>query len=200
VTARTLLAAWLLLALAMPATGDGGRGAETANQRPLPRDLPELSRRLDTLAARIRKLRHEAERDPEDALILCYERYTHEDFKQRRRDVRPHQLVGFMADTAMRMETRRHAFTALREGPLRGDPELSRYGKQGRMRQRAYFATKHVVPLLRSEDRDNRQFADRLLKKWWVVSLIPAITAYHADRSKTWKPAADAWKKELRKR
>ena len=193
----------LLWALGSTAAGEGTEPAAAARSEgavAVPTDLRTLGRSLDAIEKRVRRLMAEAKRDADEAWIQVYENYTHAQFKARKRIVRASMLVGYMADASKALAVRERAYRALADGPLHGDPDLSRRTKHGRMRERGYFGTKYVVDLLRDDDRQTRVFADKLLKKWWHVVGIAAIAKFNPDDPKTGKAAVDAWKKELRRR
>jgi len=195
-----LVVVCLFWSLGGTAASEGTEAAAAARSVSAPADLRALGRSLHALERRVRRLTAEAKRDADEAWIEVYEDYTHAQFKARKRIVRAWMLVGYMADASKALAVRERAYRALADGPLHGDPDLSRRTKHGRMRERGYFGTKYVVDLLRDDDRQARVFADKLLKKWWLVVGIEAIAKFNPDDPKTGKAAVDAWKKELRRR
>lgn len=180
------------------ASAGGAKGALIKGNAP--KTLEELGSRIVKLEERISNLIAYAKRDPAQARIEQYVAYRRADFKNRKRAVRAHMLVSYMADATKDKDVRELAYKTLVDAAMRGDPDLSQSLKRGRVTERAYFAQKHLVDLLKADDLQTREYANMLLDSWFRVRGVGPILAYRTKDPKTWSKAIKAWKRELKKK
>ncbi|MDJ0520447.1 MAG: hypothetical protein QNJ90_00075 [Planctomycetota bacterium] len=163
--------------------------------------LRALGQRMQDIALRIAKVVEQAARDPDEALIEVYLRYSVKELKNRRRQVRAKDLVAIMVDPSNSPELREKARAVVQGGSLRGDIDLSPTNKKRGMTERAWFCRSEVIEHLKHDDKEARRLANTLLREWYRrVNTVPAILAYKVGDKKTWSRAHSAWNKELKKR
>jgi hypothetical protein len=195
--ALLLLGAALLASLAAPAAARAD-------------SLEDLEKALNDVVDRLVKLKDLAGRDWREARVDAYAKYTSEDFKAPKREVRAEDLVDYITDPEVPPSVRIRAKDVLVVASVKfDDPDLSRSKRSGGTSNLAKLSQKLAKVLKEKEERPDgsdayrlcRAMADEILRKWWGAQTTEIdVTNYDPDKERTWKPAERAWQRLLAKK